>query len=116
MEDLLGIEVDYKANGSIKLHQRKYIEKMVERFMPNGPLPKAQRNSLPYSGDFLTHINDSLSQQQPLYPELVRDLQSRVGCLMYAATSTRPATPATSTSRSVGSCDDSGAPTRALRL
>ncbi|MDC0525432.1 reverse transcriptase domain-containing protein [bacterium] len=90
MEDLLGIEVDYKSDGSIKLHQKRYIEKVVQRFMPNGPLPKAQRNSLPYSGDFLLHINESLSQSEVLHPELVREMQSRAGCLMYAATSTRP--------------------------
>jgi hypothetical protein len=90
MYDLLGIEIDYKADGSIRLHQKKYIKKVVERFLPDGPLPKAQRNSLPYSKDFLAHINDSLSQIEPLYPELVRELQSRCGCLMYAATSTRP--------------------------
>ena len=29
--------------------QRKYIEKVVERFMPDGPLRKVERNLLPYS-------------------------------------------------------------------
>ena len=64
MEDLLGIEIEYDCDGegSIKLHQRKYIEKVVSRFLPDGPIGKAQRNSMPYSGDFLKHINDSLSQ------------------------------------------------------
>ena len=90
MEDLLGIEVEYNADGSIKLHQRKYIEKVVSRFLPSGPLSKAQRNSLPYSDMFLKHVNDSLSQSTVEHPELVREMQSRVGCLMYAATSTRP--------------------------
>ena len=37
MEDLLGIEVDYNDDGSIKLHQRTYIEKIVKRF----PFPTA---------------------------------------------------------------------------
>ena len=90
MEDLLGIEVDYNDDGSIKLHQRKYIEKVVNRFLPNGPIGKAQSNSLPYSSDFVSHVNESLSQHDVAYPELVTELQSRVGCLMYAATSTRP--------------------------
>ena len=49
MEDLLGIEVDYLADGSIKLHQKRYIEKVVARFLPMGPLPHVQANSLPYS-------------------------------------------------------------------
>ena len=28
MEDLLGIEIEYNSDGSVKLHQRKYIEKV----------------------------------------------------------------------------------------
>ena len=44
MEDLLGIEVDYNDDGSIKLHQRKYIDKIVSRFLPDGPVYGAQRN------------------------------------------------------------------------
>ena len=59
MEDLLGIEVDYLADGSIKLHQRKYITKVLDRFLPDGPTTKA---SLPYSDEFLSHINEALSQ------------------------------------------------------
>ena len=31
MDDLLGIEVDRNPDGSITLHQRKYIEKTGER-------------------------------------------------------------------------------------
>ena len=90
MEDLLGIEVQYNADGSIKLHQQKYIEKIVSRFLPDGPIGKAQRNSMPYSSDFLQHVNDALSQTECEHPQLVQPMQSRVGCLMYAATSTRP--------------------------
>ena len=90
MEDLLGIEVEYNADGSIKLHQRKYIEKIVERFLPNGPLEKCQRNSLPHSEEFLQRINDALSRDTVDYPELVKPMQERTGCLMYATTSTRP--------------------------
>ena len=90
MEDLLGIEVVYNDDGSITLHQRKYIEKIVSRFLPDGPLSKSQRNSLPYSEDFLQHVNEALSQTDCEHPDLVQPMQSRVGCLMYAATSTRP--------------------------
>ena len=45
MEEPLGIVVDYNGDGSVKLHQRKYIEKLIEGFMPDGPLSKAQGNS-----------------------------------------------------------------------
>ena len=90
MEDLLGIEVEYNDNGSITLHQRKYIEKIVQRFLPDGPIAKAQRNSLPYSDDFLSNINEALSRPDVDYPELVLPMQERIGCLMYATTSSRP--------------------------
>ena len=78
------------ASGSIKLHQKKYIEKIVERFMPKGPTNVVQRGSLPFSKDFLQNIVDALSQTEVEHPELVKEMQQRIGCLMYAATSTRP--------------------------
>jgi ribonuclease HI len=90
MEDLLGIEVDYLADGSIKLHQKRYIEKVVARFLPKGPLPHVQANSLPYSNNFKQNLINALAQTQTEHPELVKPLQERIGCLMYAATSTRP--------------------------
>ena len=90
MEDLLGIEIDYLPNGAIKLHQTSYIKKIVARFLPDGPSPKAQRGSLPYSANLLQHVADALSLPAGSYPELVKPMQERVGCLMYAATSTRP--------------------------
>ena len=90
MEDLLGIEIEYKTDGSIKLHQQAYIEKIVKRFLPDGLLSKAQRNALPYSKSFLSNVNDALSRESVDYPELVQPMQERIGCLMYATTSTRP--------------------------
>ena len=90
MADLLGIEADYLKDGSIKLHQKSYIDKIVSRFLPTGPSPKAQRGSLPYSPQFLQHISDALSQDSVDDPDLVKRFQEMVGCLMYAATSTRP--------------------------
>ena len=90
MEDLLGIEVEYLADGSIKLHQRRYIEKVVARFLPKGPLPHVQANSLPYSSNFRQNLIDALAQTSVEYPHLVKPLQERIGCMMYAATCTRP--------------------------
>jgi len=90
MEDLLGIEVEYLADGSIKLHQQRYIEKMVERFLPKGPLPNVQKNTLPYTSSFYHNITEALAQSMCLHPELVALFQQRIGCLMYASTSTRP--------------------------
>ena len=45
MDDLLGIEIDYLPDGGIKLHQTAYVNKVVNRFMPDGPLSKCQRGS-----------------------------------------------------------------------
>ena len=90
MEDLLGIEVDYLEDGSIKLHQTKYIKKIVERFLPHGLGNKVQKASLPYSSDFLLSIIDALSQSSVEHPELVKPMQEIIGCLMYATVSTRP--------------------------
>ena len=90
MDDLLGVEIDYLPDGAIKLHQTSYVDKIVKRFMPDGPLSKAQRNSLPYSQEFLVHISDALSRETVEHPELVLPMQERMGCLMYATTATRP--------------------------
>ena len=90
MDDLLGIEIQRNKNGSITLHQRKYIEKLVARFLPHGPSNRVQNNSMPYSQDFSQHIANALAQEGDCHPELVRKLQERVGSLMYACTSTRP--------------------------
>ena len=60
MDDLLGIEVDRLDDGSIKLHQRAYIKKITDEHLPDGPLSKAQRNSVPYSKDFLVNITEAL--------------------------------------------------------
>jgi hypothetical protein len=54
-----------------------------------------QKNTLPYSSDFLANINHALSIEgstalTPAYPELVRPYQERIGALMYLTTSTRP--------------------------
>ena len=90
MDDLLGIEVERNDDGSILLHQRKYIEKIVQLFLPDGPSSRVQANSLPYTSDFLRHLAEALSQDNSPDAALVREFQERIGCLMYAATSTRP--------------------------
>ena len=63
MEDLLGIEVDYLADGSIKLHQQRYIEKIVSRFLPKGPLePRGPWLGLAQAGDEAAEVDDVLSR------------------------------------------------------
>ena len=89
MEDLLGIEIDYLPDGSIKLHQTAYIRKLLERF-DVGHNKLGASSKLPYSPTFLQSVADALSLPAGSHPELLRPLQEIVGCLMYAATSTRP--------------------------
>ena len=60
MEDLLGIEIDYLNDGSIKLHQTSYIRKLVERFCPDGHKTDAS-TKLPYTSSFLQSVADALS-------------------------------------------------------
>ena len=89
MEDLLGIEVDYLPDGSIKLHQTSYIRKLVQRFCPRGHRSDAS-TKLPYSPSFMQSVADALALPAGSHPELLKPMQERLGCLMYAATSTRP--------------------------
>ena len=90
MGDMLGIEVERKSDGSILLNQPAYIAKLVNRFMPDGVPPYVQRNSTPYSKDFLTHINGALAISEPEYPDLIKPFQERVGSLMYSCSAVRP--------------------------
>ena len=91
MEDLLGIEVEYLSDGAIKLHQRGYITKIVERFHPRGPPPSViNKPLLPYSSQFLLNVANALSGADGEHPDLIKPMQERIGCLMYACTSTRP--------------------------
>ena len=52
----------YNTDGSITLHQEKYISKLVERFLPDGVPQRVERNTLPYSRRFLEHIANALAQ------------------------------------------------------
>ena len=46
LSDLLGIEFEF-ADGYVKLHQRAYIERMVENYLPDGVPPRVQKGSTP---------------------------------------------------------------------
>ena len=45
----------------MKLHQEKYILKMLAKFMPDGPLTTVQSNSLPFSKFIHERVIDALS-------------------------------------------------------
>ena len=91
MVDLLGIQVIYHPDGSITLHQEKYINAMIDRFYPRG-LPNHVKNSgLPFSSKIRERVIEALdvNAEGCIYPELVTDYQQRVGSLMYCCTASR---------------------------
>lgn len=93
MTDLLGIEVEYHKDGAILLHQSKYINKMIERFYPNGIPTSASKCSLPFSPKLGERIKTALANRPingtAIDTELVTRFQQRIGSLMYACTATR---------------------------
>lgn len=91
MEDLLAVQARYNADGSVTLHQTKYIEKLMVRFLPGGGDNNVQRNSLPYSDDLVDKVLRALDRpaDPPPSAALLREYQQRIGALMYLATSTR---------------------------
>ena len=91
MTDLLGIDCDYQADGSILLHQGNYVRKMLNKFAPEGP--KHKRCATPYSADLPRLVIEALENSTadaPSHPSLIKAYQMRVGALMYACTGTRP--------------------------
>ena len=95
MEDLLAIQLQMNNDGCwYTLHQEAYINKLLAKYMPNGPPPHIQRNTLPYSDNLSENIIKALSvdvasPKKPTYPLLVRPYQERIGSLMYLSTATR---------------------------
>ena len=49
MEDLLGIECTSNLDGSITLHQTKYINSMINRFFTPDERERLKKASTPYT-------------------------------------------------------------------
>ena len=93
MDDLLGMEFEYFKDGSIKLHQKKYIEKLLSKFLPHGPPTRSKPDCLPYSSDLHNLVETALlekDQHGHQYPELVTPYQQLCGSYLYLVTATRP--------------------------
>ena len=93
MDDLLGMEFEYFKDGSIKLHQKKYIEKLLSNFLPHGPPTRSKPDCLPYSSDLHNLVETALlekDQHGHQYPELVTPYQQLCGSYLYLVTATRP--------------------------
>ena len=92
MDDLLGVQVRYNEDGSITLHQEKYIDKLVSRFLADGIPSSMQLNSLPYGKNIRELVDDALAgstSADPAHPELVKPFQELIGSVMYACTACR---------------------------
>ena len=89
MDDLLGIQAVYNKDGSITLHQEKYIWKMIAKFLPSGASPSVQSNTLPFSKLIHERVIEALSTEGCLHPNLVKPFQERIGSLMYACGAVR---------------------------
>ena len=88
-------EIDRHDDGSITLHQSKYVDKLLRRFMPEPPSGLDVDKVLPHSSA-LPKIIDAICNDpnrdpaNPSHPELVKPTQEKCGSLMYLATNTRP--------------------------
>lgn len=91
MEDLLAIQARYNDDGSVTLHQTKYVEKLLSKYLPHGCKSHMQRNSPPHSEDLVEKVLRALDQPPDVRPSaaLLKEYQQRIGALMYLTTSTR---------------------------
>jgi len=87
--DFLGVEFE-RDGDRIKLHQAKYIEKLVKRYLPQGGAKVLHKNKAPAAQDLAQVISDAQSQEAVPDSGLLRQYQSLVGALLYCAVSTRP--------------------------
>ena len=93
MEDLLGIECNTNPDGSITLHQNKYINSMINRFFTPEEREGFKKASTPYATNLAQLVIEALegsTASEPGYPDLVKEYQRMVGSLMYCCTATRP--------------------------
>ena len=88
MEDLLGIECTSNPDGSITLHQSKYIDSMISRFFTADERQKFKKTSTPYTTNLAQLVIEALegsTASEPAFPDLVKEYQRMVGSLMYSA-------------------------------
>ena len=87
--DLLNIEI-VRGEHHVLLRQTSYIEKLAAAWLANGPPSHIQMNSTPHTDELPSQVLDAALCEDERDPELVRNYQSLVGSLLYAATNTRP--------------------------
>ena len=91
LADILNVQIQHNTDGSTTLHQRDYIEKLAERYLPEIAGEKVRTVKFPASADLPKLVEAALDPSRPAPPDAaVKAYQSLVGALLYCATSTRP--------------------------
>jgi hypothetical protein len=82
VERYLGMDVEFKDNGTIRLSQRPYIEDVLESF----GMEDANPASTPFeAGSIIDDKHDPSNSEFT-----IKEYQRGVGCIQYLATKTRP--------------------------
>jgi hypothetical protein len=82
----LGIQVTYEKGKGAQLHQKTYLQRVLQRFFPKG-LNAIKEGGTPL--DYINKIDDSTCPETP-DPEIKRQFQEIFGCILYASCNTRP--------------------------
>ena len=88
LEWFLGVKVDQRADGSIHIHQSKYIADLLQRFMPNSDA-HAQDRRIPYPASKFKELKEAETDAEIERMRKLPYLQL-VGALLYLSTMTRP--------------------------
>ena len=88
LEWFLGVKVDHRANGDIRLNQSKYINDLLNKFIPNSDAIAFARR-IPYPHTKFKDLSEASSDSEA---ERVRKLPylQLVGALLYLSTMSRP--------------------------
>ena len=84
----LGMAVDQHNDGSITIHQSKYIEKVLDKFLPSHAT-SSRAHSMPCDPDSFQRLNTSQSAAERERVSKLPYLEL-VGSLLYMSTMTRP--------------------------
>ena len=89
VSDLLNVEM-YHVDGGVELRQTSYIDRLAKEWLPDGIPSNIHINSAPHMECLPDMVLQALSCTEQVDPVLLRNYQSLVGSLLYAATNTRP--------------------------
>ena len=71
MADLLNIEI-IRGEKHVLLRQSAYIQKMVDKWLPDGPPSSVQMNTAPHTDDLPARVLDATLCDDPRDPTLVQ--------------------------------------------